>query len=222
MQDAWRAYLELALGLTEASRKKAQKVAKRLVGKGGVTAVQLQALAEDLVSTSLANREALSKLVRFEVDRTLGRVGLATAEEVADLTSRVRDLEEELRQARAAGPAEPTTDGAPAAAATAPAAGVPIAKKAVAKKTVAKKTVAKKTVAKKAADAPPATATAPVKKAVARKKAAAVEPVADAVPAAEPATPAAAPAKKAVAKKAVAKKTAAPRKKAAPPAGEDS
>ena len=173
MQDAWRAYLELALGLTEASRKKAQKVAKKLVGKGGVTAAQLQALAEDLVSTSLANREALSKLVRFEVDRTLGRVGLATAGEVADLTARVRDLEQELRQARAG--AEPTataTDGSPVAATTAPvaAAGVPIAKKAVAKKAVAKKTVAKK-----AADAPPATATAPVKKAVARKKAAAAK-----------------------------------------------
>jgi polyhydroxyalkanoate synthesis regulator phasin len=213
MQDAWRAYLELALGLTEASRKKAQKVAKKLVGKGGVTAAQLQALAEDLVSTSLANREALSKLVRFEVDRTLGRVGLATAEEVADLTARVRDLEEELRQARAAAePAMPA--GAPAtdgATVTAP----------LAKKTIAKKTVAKKTVAKKAADAPPATATAPVKNAAAGKKAAPAQP-----PAAE-ATPAAAPARKASTRKAApAKKTAAPRKsaakKAAPPAGEAS
>jgi polyhydroxyalkanoate synthesis regulator phasin len=219
MQDAWRAYLELALGLTEASRKKAQKVAKKLVGKGGVTAAQLQSLAEDLVSTSLANREALSKLVRFEVDRTLGRVGLATSDEVADLTARVRDLEEELRQARAAAepaaPAgSPATDGATVAAATAP----------VAKKTIAKKAVAKKTVAKKAADAPPATATAPVKKAVAKKtvakKATSVEPAADAVPpAGEPAN---APARKA----APAKKTAAPRKtaakKTAPPAGEAS
>ncbi|MGN9912612.1 phasin family protein [Phytohabitans sp. LJ34] len=221
MQDAWRAYLELALGLTEASRKKAQKVAKKLVGKGGVTAAQLQALAEDLVSTSLANREALSKLVRFEVDRTLGRVGLATAEEVADLTARVRDLEEELRQARAtAEPAgAPATDGATVAAATVP----------VAKKAIAKKAVAKKTVAKKAADAPPATATAPVKKAVAKKavankaaakkavakKATSVEPAADAVP---PTTP---PAKAAPAKKAAApRKTAA--KKTAPPAGEAS
>jgi polyhydroxyalkanoate synthesis regulator phasin len=207
MQDAWRAYLELALGLTEASRKKAQKVAKKLVGKGGVTAAQLQSLAEDLVSTSLANREALSKLVRFEVDRTLGRVGLATAEEVADLTARVRDLEEELRQARAAAP---STDGVPVAATTAP----------VAKKTIAKKAVAKKTVAKKAADAPPATATAPVKKAVAKKtvatKAASVEPAADAVPPATPAARKAAPAKKAAAPR----KTAA--KKTAPPAGEAS
>jgi polyhydroxyalkanoate synthesis regulator phasin len=205
MQEAWKAYLELALGLTDASRKKAQKVAKKLVGKGGVTAAQLQTLAEDLVATSLANREALSKLVRFEVDRTLGKVGLATAEEVADLTARVRDLEEELRQARAtAEPAgAPATDGVPVTNATAP----------VAKKTIAKKTVAKKTVARKAADAPPATATAPVKKAVAKK----AEPA--------PATPAAAPAKKAAAQKAApARKTAAPRKtaakKAAPPAGE--
>jgi polyhydroxyalkanoate synthesis regulator phasin len=215
MQDAWRAYLELALGLTEASRKKAQKVAKKLVGKGGVTAVQLQALAEDLVSTSLANREALSKLVRFEVDRTLGRVGLATAEEVSDLTARVRDLEEELRQARAAAePAAPApaTDGATV---TTP----------VAKKTIAKKTVAKKTVAKKAADAPPATATAPVKKAVARKAVAKKVAEAPAASASEEATPAAARAKKAPAGKAApAKKTAAPRKtaakKTAPPAGE--
>ncbi|BCB74366.1 hypothetical protein GCM10022251_60240 [Phytohabitans flavus] len=245
MQDAWRAYLELALGLTETSRKKAQKVAKKLVGKGGVTAGQLQSLAEDLVSTSRANRESLSKLVRFEVDRTLGRVGLATAEEVADLTTRVRDLEEELRQARAAAavsaPVEdgvPVPDGVTEAAVTAP----PV------KKALAKKTVAKKTVAKKGADAPlPAAATAPVKKAVAKavakkavaKKVAAVaQPIAEAATAAaetakkaaEAATAAAepaAPAKKAAASKTVpAKKAAAPRKtvakKAAPPAGEES
>lgn len=205
MQDAWRAYLELALGLTEASRKKAQKVAKKLVGKGGVTAAQLQSLAEDLVSTSLANREALGKLVRFEVDRTLGRVGLATAEEVADLTARVRDLEEQLRQARgAAAPAAAPADAALAESAPPPA-----------KKTVAKKVVAKKAVAKKAAETPPAPA--PVKKTVAKKavakKSAAVEPAADAVPPAAP-------------RKAAAKKTAAPRKtaakKVAPPAGEES
>jgi len=212
MQDAWRAYLELALGLTEASRKKAQKVAKKLVGKGEVTASQLQALAEDLVSTSLANREALSKLVRFEVDRTLGRVGLATAEEVADLTTRVRDLEEELRQARATAPAEPATppatDGARVPAETAP----------IAKKTIAKKSVAKKTVAKKAADAPPAVATSPVKKAVAKKTVAKKAPPVQ--PVDEPA-PQAAAAKKAPAKKtAASRKTAA--KKAAPPVDEAS
>ena len=33
MQDAWRAYLEMALGLTEMPRKKAQKVAGDLVNR---------------------------------------------------------------------------------------------------------------------------------------------------------------------------------------------
>ncbi|MFI7578273.1 hypothetical protein [Micromonospora sp. NPDC049497] len=178
MQDAWRAYLELAMGLTEAPRKKAQDAVRRVVGQGGATAGQLQALAEELVSTGAANREALTKLVRFEVDRALAAVGLATADEVAELTRRVHELERQLREAKgtlgvapatpsaagptpttptaaasvspgAAEPAVPTTDAAP----TAPGASespAPIPTKAVAKKAVAKKAVAKKVVAKKA------------------------------------------------------------------------
>lgn len=148
--EAWRAYLELALGLTEASRKKAQKAARKLVGKGGATAGQLQAMAEELVATSVANREALTKLVRFEVDRALGKVGLATADEVADLTTRVRELEEELRTAKPAPADAPPAPASPAAASPAP------AKKAVAKKTVAKKAPARKTSPAKKAAPPPA------------------------------------------------------------------
>ncbi|NYF58524.1 phasin family protein [Micromonospora purpureochromogenes] len=171
MQDAWRAYLELAMGLTEAPRKKAQDAARRLVGTGGATAAQLQALAEELVSTGAANREALTKLVRFEVDRALGAVGLATADEVAELTRRVHELERQLREAKggpggplpgtspvgvtpsgvaptgATGPATVGPSGGAAAGATgtAPSAPpVPAPSKAVAKKAVAKKAIAKK------------------------------------------------------------------------------
>ncbi|MEV1112687.1 hypothetical protein AB0I95_29160 [Micromonospora sp. NPDC049751] len=120
MQDAWRAYLELALGLAEAPRKKAQDAVRRVVGTGGATAAQLQALGEELVSTSAANRESLTKLVRFEVDRALGAVGLATADEVAELTRRVRDLERQLREARATESPAATTAGGPSAAEPAP------------------------------------------------------------------------------------------------------
>ncbi|WP_262285364.1 phasin family protein [Micromonospora sp. MA102] len=112
MQDAWRAYLELAMGLTEAPRKKAQDAVKRVVGQGGATAAQLQSLAEELVSTGAANREALTKLVRFEVDRALGAVGLATADEVAELTRRVHDLERQLREAKTTGAPETGARGA--------------------------------------------------------------------------------------------------------------
>lgn len=170
MQDAWRAYLELALGLTEASKKKARKAAMKLVGQSGATAAQLQGMAEELFSTGLANREALVKIIRFEVDRALGKVGLATAEEVADLNSRVSELQRKLREAeeRLAGqdvgaaarppagappatdPAGPTGADAATVPTQQPAAGTAVAKRTVAKKAVAKKTVAKKTVAKKA------------------------------------------------------------------------
>ncbi|MFI7593621.1 hypothetical protein [Micromonospora sp. NPDC049359] len=179
MQDAWRAYLELALGLAEAPRKKAQDAVRRVVGTGGATAAQLQALGEELVSTSAANRESLTKLVRFEVDRALGAVGLATADEVAELTRRVRDLERQLREARATESPAATTASGPSAAEPAPKstsqpdptraaqpgdglvpsdgpAGAPVAQQAAApvgKKAIAKKAVAKKAIARK----PPAT-----------------------------------------------------------------
>jgi polyhydroxyalkanoate synthesis regulator phasin len=202
MQDAWRSYLDLALGVTETSRKKATKVVRKLVGRGNATAEQLQSMAEELVSTSRANREALSRLVRFELERGLTRVGLATADEVDALTARVKELEKEL---------EETKNGRVAPAASVPAAiPVPAAAPAPAKKAVAKKAVAKKAVAK----------TAVAKKTVAKKVAepVVVEPAAPETPVVTaPLTPAprqapvakkaaAGPAKKAVAKRAPAKK----------------
>ncbi|MEO3780076.1 hypothetical protein ABGB16_25280 [Micromonospora sp. B11E3] len=158
MQDAWRAYLGLAMGLTEAPRKKAQEVVRRAVGSGGATAAQLQALAEELVSTGLANREALTKLVRLEVDRALGAVGLATADEVAELSRRVRELERQLREARTAPPPHgpgAAPSGGPTTAPAVPKAAEPAApaSAAVPTKAVTKKAVAKKAIARK----PPAT-----------------------------------------------------------------
>ncbi|MFC4017038.1 phasin family protein [Micromonospora sp. GCM10011542] len=192
MQDAWRAYLELAMGLTEAPRKKAQDVARRLVGSGGATAAQLQALGEELVSTGTANREALTKLVRFEVDRALGAVGLATADEVAELTRRVHDLERQLREARTGGsagtPAQPAGPAGPrpdAEVGVRPEAGLvpstgsaaaPVsthpARKAVAKKAVAKKAIVKKPPATvtRTSTHDPATPATPAKKAVRKRQ----------------------------------------------------
>src|SRR2546430_1764065 len=184
MQDAWRAYMDLALGLTETSRKRATKVAKKLVGKGGATAEQLQAMAEDLVTTSLANREALTRLVRYELERTLGRVGLATADEVTSLTNRVHELEEQLAEAKAG----EVPAAVPPAAAT-PARPV---------RRVAKKTVAPRKVA--ASSSVPSGTIVPV-------EAPAVE-AADSAPTATVAPPLEPPARKAAAKRTVAKKAA--------------
>ncbi|MEU6025135.1 hypothetical protein [Micromonospora sp. NPDC047134] len=184
MQDAWRTYLELAMGLTEAPRKKAQDAVRRAMGSTGATAAQIQALADELRSTGAANREALTKLVRFEVERALGVVGLASADEVAELERRVLELERQLRTAGATagsaagaasagggasvgGPgtsADGSSVGTPATAAAAPPG------KAVAKKTVAKKAVAKPARSTSEEVAPgKAVAQRPAKKVVAKK-----------------------------------------------------
>jgi polyhydroxyalkanoate synthesis regulator phasin len=138
-KEAWRAYLDLALGLTESSRKQATKTAMKLVGKGGATAAQLQALVEETLAAGTANRAVVERLVRNEVDRALGVVGLAKSDEVDALRKRVTELEEQLAPASAAPTEVPGETTVEAAATTPPA---PL-KKVVAKKVMAKKAVAK-------------------------------------------------------------------------------
>jgi polyhydroxyalkanoate synthesis regulator phasin len=135
VNDALKGYLSLASGLTEVTRQRATAAAKALVAQGEAAAGSVTAVADDLMAQSRSNREAVTALVKFEVDRALGRVGLATAEEVTELTERIRQLEKELREAKKA-----------------PAKKAP-AKKAPAKKAPAKKAPAKKAPAKKAARA---------------------------------------------------------------------
>lgn len=133
MRDALKSYLALASGLTEVSRQRAVAAAKALVSQGEATAEQVTSLAEDLLQQSRSNREAVAALVKYEMDRTLGRVGLASNDEVGDLNKRIRELEAQVR----------SLTGAPAKKAP--------TKKAAAKKAPAKKAPAKRPAAKKSA-----------------------------------------------------------------------
>ena len=99
VRDALKSYLALAGGVTEVTRQRALEAAKALVSQGEAAAEQVTSLAEDLLSQTRQNREAVVALVGFEVDRALGRVGLATADEVTELTNRVRQLEAQLADA---------------------------------------------------------------------------------------------------------------------------
>ena len=108
MRDALKSYLALASGVTDLTRQRAVAAARALVSQGEATAEQVTGLAEDLLAQTRQNREAVAALVAFEVDRALGRVGLATADEVGQLTGRIRELEQELRAltvTQGAGPA---------------------------------------------------------------------------------------------------------------------
>jgi polyhydroxyalkanoate synthesis regulator phasin len=147
VRDALKSYLALAGGLTDVTRQRAVGAAKALVAQGEATAEQVSTLAEDLVAQSRSNREAVTALVRYEVDRTLGRLGLAANDEVTELTNRVRSLEAQIRELTAA--EHGSSGGVATAERTTAAAARPAAKKTAAKKTTAKKTTAKKTTAKK-------------------------------------------------------------------------
>ena len=159
VRDALKSYLALASGLTDVTRQRAVGAAKALVAQGEATAEQVSTLAEDLLAQSRSNREAVTALVKYEVDRTLGRLGLAANDEVTELTKRVRSLEAQIRDLSAAADA---ADGPRASA------GSTVAKTA-AKKTAAKKTAAKKPTANRTATKKRAAKRTTAKKATAKK-----------------------------------------------------
>ena len=158
--DALRGYVQLASGLTEVTRQKAQAAAKALLQQTGADTLtsglstKVSELTDEIVATSKSNRHLLQAIVANEVEGAVARLGFVRSEEVAALTRRVQTLEGELADARAG--------AAPAAAASVGdaledddddwSAPVPkkAAKKAAAKK-AAEKAPAKKAAAKKAA-----------------------------------------------------------------------
>jgi polyhydroxyalkanoate synthesis regulator phasin len=179
VMDALRGYVQLANGLTEVTKQRAQQAAKALLQQTGADALtsgvttKVSDLAEEIVATSKSNRQLLQAIVANEVEGAVARLGFVRSEEVAALSRRVDGLERELADAndalvaasvaasapaapaKKAGPAKktaPAKKAAPvkaAAAKTAAAVKTPPVKKAVAKKAAAKKT-AKKAPAKKA------------------------------------------------------------------------
>jgi hypothetical protein len=146
--DGLRGYIQLANGLTDVTRARARSAAKALLAQGemGVGAVvpapvrtQVGALTEDLLATSRANRDMLVNLVRAEVERSVARLGLVSAQELSaanrrarGLERRVEELEQELRGARSRTTGKKST-----------------AKKSAAKSSTAKKSTARKSTARK-------------------------------------------------------------------------
>ena len=105
MKDAVIGYLQVASGLTDVTRQRATATAKSLLGDGGlggasdkVNVGQVQSLAEELVAASKANRELLTGLIRAEVDRAVGALGLATRDDVAALRRQVERLQHDMRE----------------------------------------------------------------------------------------------------------------------------
>jgi len=138
--ESVRGYVQLASGLSELTRARATEAAHGLLSlqgsgieTGSKLAVQVSALAEELLAAATANRHNLTTLVRTEVDAAVNRIGLVPAEQLQESQAELAALRAELAALRAS-----LSRGT-------------AAKKAAVKKTAAKKTAAKKTAASKAA-----------------------------------------------------------------------
>jgi polyhydroxyalkanoate synthesis regulator phasin len=103
VREALRTYRSLASGLADVTRQRARSATRALHEQGGLRADQVGAVAEDLRAQGRANRDAVTALVRYEVDRALTRMGLASADDVARLDARLRVLEARLREQSGAG-----------------------------------------------------------------------------------------------------------------------
>src|SRR5579872_6712330 len=79
VRDALRGYVALAAGVSELAALRARSALRALVEQGETTAVQVNALADDLLETGRRNRESLTVLVRHEVEQAVKALGLAAA-----------------------------------------------------------------------------------------------------------------------------------------------
>jgi hypothetical protein len=155
--ESFRGYVQLASGLGELTRARAMEAAQGLMSMPGFSvatgkfAVQVGALAEELLAAATTNREHLTTLVRGEVDAAVTRLGLVPAQKLEEARAEAARLRAEVAALRSAS-AHSTTGPAKKSAAKKSA-----VKKTAVKKTAAKKTAVKKTAAKKTSAISPAT-----------------------------------------------------------------
>lgn len=125
MRDALRTCLQIAGGLTEATRRRTVGAARELLDQSGidVDAVQrrigsaippeVQTLADELMASGRANRDLLLGIIREEVDKAMGRVG-RLADEVTKVGVVLETLERRIRNLETpTSPPPPPSEPAP-------------------------------------------------------------------------------------------------------------
>jgi hypothetical protein len=138
VMDAVRGYVQLANGLTEVTRQRAQQAAKALLQQTGAEnltsglTTKVSDLADEIVATSKSNRALLQAIVANEVEGAVARLGFVRVEEVAALSRRIQNLEREMAAASTSSPAAATPAtpadlaGPPTPAETVPASKAPV------------------------------------------------------------------------------------------------
>lgn len=93
MNKAWQKYLDMASGLTNVTRKRAEQVVRSLVKQGEIATDRTEKAVDELLSRSESNRKAVASIVRSETERAVSRLGLARQKDVEKLERKIDKLE---------------------------------------------------------------------------------------------------------------------------------
>jgi polyhydroxyalkanoate synthesis regulator phasin len=86
----WKRALDTGVHFTEVRRSQARKVASDLVAQGQLARNQVSAYVDGVVERSKRTSEELRNIVRAEVERQLGAIGIATKRDLDALERRMR------------------------------------------------------------------------------------------------------------------------------------
>ena len=86
----WKRALDTGAQFTELRRSQARKLASDLVAQGQLARNQMSAYVDELVEASRRRSEQLRSIVRAEVERQLGVIGVATKRDLDALERKLR------------------------------------------------------------------------------------------------------------------------------------
>jgi polyhydroxyalkanoate synthesis regulator phasin len=92
MLEQVRNAIELASGLVEVPRRRAEQFARSLADRGELRPNQISSLVEDILRRSKENAQMVQAVVSSEVRRQVKALGLATRDDVERLNRRIFSL----------------------------------------------------------------------------------------------------------------------------------
>lgn len=92
MLEQLRNAIELASGLAEVPRRRAEQLARSLADRGELKPNQISSLVEDILRRSKENAQMVQAVVSSEVRRQVKALGLATRDDVERLNRRIFSL----------------------------------------------------------------------------------------------------------------------------------
>ena len=105
----WKRAMETGMQVTELRRSQARAIANDLVAQGQIARDQVASAVDDLLDMSRKRSDDLRNVVRDEVQRQLGSLGLATKRDLAALERRLQKAAREAKKKNAPPKKKPAT-----------------------------------------------------------------------------------------------------------------